>query len=465
LTVSITSPGNNSTFSPDSIVNINADAVAVGGSVTGVEFYAGSNLIGTSTLKPYTTAWKNMAAGTYLLTAKAQNSSGSTVTSNAIKVRISRALKSVRSNKTSATQLIDSSSPSMSDNAQTTSELDLLVSDLEQTYNDFVAERSLFDSSEQIERYLFAALFLARSSSGLAREEKSASGVVDRVNKVAAYLNFCEDLMVSNMISQQSLNTATQVNARATLLITMTSATPSSTTGFTVSPNGGAKVLTTSTTPFGSKTASAPAGAPQYELGNLTVTVNGQAAALLSVSPTQINFTMPSDTPGGLAEILVTSREGNITHGTAAVTGLNPTIFGQTGDGSGRGAILDAVGFQSGVLGVTGDSPFQFDSRTRLTILTSGISTGVANTNGANDVLLPTGQIIANLAESVAVEARASDGRVFFLPVEFAGAQGTLLGLDQVNVALVPELRGAGSVQLTIVVNGIRSNSLRAVVQ
>jgi uncharacterized protein (TIGR03437 family) len=79
--------------------------------------------------------------------------------------------------------------------------------------------------------------------------------------------------------------------------------------------------------------------------------------------------------------------------------------------------------------------------------------------------VLRDGQIIANLAESVTVEARAGDGRVFTLPVEFAGAQGTLAGLDQVNVVLVPELRGVGSVQLTLVVNGVKSNTMKATVQ
>jgi uncharacterized protein (TIGR03437 family) len=57
------------------------------------------------------------------------------------------------------------------------------------------------------------------------------------------------------------------------------------------------------------------------------------------------------------------------------------------------------------------------------------------------------------------VEARLSDGRVFMLPVEFAGLQGVLPGLDLVNVILVPELKGAGNVQLTIIIAGERSNS------
>ena len=73
--------------------------------------------------------------------------------------------------------------------------------------------------------------------------------------------------------------------------------------------------------------------------------------------------------------------------------------------------------------------------------------------------------MLENLSESVTVEARTSDGNVYFLPVEFAGKQGTLVGLDQVNVVLVPELRGAGTVQLTMVVGGVRSNTMTITVQ
>ncbi|HEV7904447.1 MAG TPA: hypothetical protein VGO96_11455, partial [Pyrinomonadaceae bacterium] len=62
--------------------------------------------------------------------------------------------------------------------------------------------------------------------------------------------------------------------------------------------------------------------------------------------------------------------------------------------------------------------------------------------------------------ESLTVEARTSDGRVYHLPVEFAGAvEGRLPGLDQVNVLLHAELRGAGLVDLTIIINGQRSNT------
>ena len=64
-----------------------------------------------------------------------------------------------------------------------------------------------------------------------------------------------------------------------------------------------------------------------------------------------------------------------------------------------------------------------------------------------------------NYAEAITVEARVSGGKVFNLPVEFAGAQGVLPGLYQVTVVLTSELRRAGSVQLTLIVGGQRSNA------
>ena len=87
------------------------------------------------------------------------------------------------------------------------------------------------------------------------------------------------------------------------------------------------------------------------------------------------------------------------------------------------------------------------------------------NTDPSNDIFVGPGQIIENLSESVTVEARTSDGTVYSLPVEFAGTPGTLVGLDQVNVVLIPELRGAGTVQLTIVVGTARSNTMTITVQ
>ena len=69
------------------------------------------------------------------------------------------------------------------------------------------------------------------------------------------------------------------------------------------------------------------------------------------------------------------------------------------------------------------------------------------------------GKVRVNFAESIAVEARLGNGVVMMLPIEFAGAQGAVPGLDQVTVILKPELKGAGIVQMTLIVGGRRTSS------
>jgi uncharacterized protein (TIGR03437 family) len=45
------------------------------------------------------------------------------------------------------------------------------------------------------------------------------------------------------------------------------------------------------------------------------------------------------------------------------------------------------------------------------------------------------------------------------LAVEYAGVQGLVPGLDQITVVLPSTLKGAGTVQLTLIVGGRRSNA------
>lgn len=99
------------------------------------------------------------------------------------------------------------------------------------------------------------------------------------------------------------------------------------------------------------------------------------------------------------------------------------------------------------------------DKRTRLMIFASGISS-VVNASHVTSYINVNSQSLANVAETVKVEARTSDGRVFQLPVEYAGAQGAIAGLDQVNAVIIPALQGIGNVELTLVIGTFRSNSV-----
>jgi M6 family metalloprotease-like protein len=75
-TVSITSPANNSNFTAPLNTVITVNASDADGSVTKVDFFNGSTLLGTDNTAPYSLSWNNVAAGTYNLTAKATDNLG-----------------------------------------------------------------------------------------------------------------------------------------------------------------------------------------------------------------------------------------------------------------------------------------------------------------------------------------------------------------------------------------------------
>jgi uncharacterized protein (TIGR03437 family) len=338
--------------------------------------------------------------------------------------------------------------------------LDSLASSLEQTYYDFTEERTMFSSSIRIEKSLFAALLLARSSAALARQSASAA-IDDRLDKLDAYLSICEDLMVSGEVSNSTLNRANRVGASLELRITQPIASPMSSPGILLLPNNAGRLVVSPGIPFTTQTVNSPTAS--YELAGVSVSIDGQAALLSSISPSEITFIVPAALWGGLSDVVVTSREGYMSHGTAAIHGLYPRIFRWAGNPDDRAAVLDAVGFQSTIAAVT-NGPFNLDGKSRMSIFASGITTGVANSDTTNDVTLADGRIVTNVAEGISVEARLSDGRAFILPVEYAGPQGSMVGLDQINVVLAPELRGAGNVELTVLVGLVRSNKLSFVV-
>ena len=87
-TVSITSPVNNASFSAPSTVTIAATAADADGTVSKVEFYNGTNLLGTSTSAPYNYTWTGVIAGTYSLTAKATDNLGATTTSSIVSITV-----------------------------------------------------------------------------------------------------------------------------------------------------------------------------------------------------------------------------------------------------------------------------------------------------------------------------------------------------------------------------------------
>jgi RHS repeat-associated protein len=89
--VSITSPVNGASFTAPGNITITANATDSDGSISRVDFYQGTILIGSATSSPYTMSWNNVAAGSYSLTARATDNLGATITSTAVSISVTPA--------------------------------------------------------------------------------------------------------------------------------------------------------------------------------------------------------------------------------------------------------------------------------------------------------------------------------------------------------------------------------------
>ena len=86
--VALTAPSNNATYPAAANIAMTATATSnvTGGSISKVEFYAGSTLLGIDTTAPYSFTWPNVTPGPYTLTAKATDNLGVTTTSTPVTV-------------------------------------------------------------------------------------------------------------------------------------------------------------------------------------------------------------------------------------------------------------------------------------------------------------------------------------------------------------------------------------------
>ena len=88
-TVSLTSPAASSTFTAPATITLAATAGDADGTVTRVDFYQGSTMIGSDTSSPYSYDWRNVASGSYQLTAVARDDDGATRTSASANISVS----------------------------------------------------------------------------------------------------------------------------------------------------------------------------------------------------------------------------------------------------------------------------------------------------------------------------------------------------------------------------------------
>jgi uncharacterized protein (TIGR03437 family) len=167
-------------------------------------------------------------------------------------------------------------------------------------------------------------------------------------------------------------------------------------------------------------------------LAGTRVEVAGVPAQLSFVSPSQINFVVPTATASGTVDVVIRSANVPAKTATAFVNRSAPGVFTTDASGSGKGAILNAVTYRPAPFLVLTDNG-SGDARTRLAVFGTGF----------------------RYANAVTATAQDSTGARYVLAVEFFGPAPGYFGLDQVNVVLPADLDGAGTVSLVLAADGI----------
>jgi len=186
-------------------------------------------------------------------------------------------------------------------------------------------------------------------------------------------------------------------------------------------------------------------------LGGVRVTVNGEDAQLLMVSNGQINMVAPRNIPDGPVTVAITSSDGTVRGGTVNMARAAAGIFSMRANGQGTVAAVwttDGVVFQPVINPDGSERPVNAGTRERptyLVLFTTGLRHApAANPNDGNGV-----------AEAVNATIRGVNANV-----TFAGAAPGFAGLDQVNLIIPPELAGAGTVEIKLIVASNASNGV-----
>lgn len=207
----------------------------------------------------------------------------------------------------------------------------------------------------------------------------------------------------------------------------------------TIAPDS---IVATFGTGISQSTASANSLPLPLTLNGVTVMVNNLSAPLLYVSPTQINYVVPTNVDPGVATVKVMSGGTEIANGTVAIETVSPSIFTILSSGKGVPAAqitADGVSFQP-----VGNS----DGTPRV------LSVGTAAKPNFL-VLYGTGLRRRSNMTNVRVMIGGVQAEVSFL-----GAHSRLVGVDQLNVKLPESLRGRGSVDVVVTIDGKTANTV-----
>ncbi len=174
-----------------------------------------------------------------------------------------------------------------------------------------------------------------------------------------------------------------------------------------------------------------------------------RSAELFFVSPDQINFIIPDQIGAGPAIITAHSADGRRTTGIVIIENTSPSIFSAASDGRG---VASAV-----ILRVKSDGAEIYQPVSRYDSAQNRFYAEPIDMGSTDEevylVLFGTG--IRHLGGLAELSATIAGERVEAL---YAGPQGSLAGLDQINIRLPRSFTGRGEVEIVITIAGKSSN-------
>jgi uncharacterized protein (TIGR03437 family) len=216
---------------------------------------------------------------------------------------------------------------------------------------------------------------------------------------------------------------------------------------------------------FGTNLAGTTSGASTLplptSLAGTSVLVNGQAAPLFLVSPTQINFQLPWET-AGQAQASVAVSAGGLTSSAQSIplVASAPGLFATNSAGSGQGAIqiANTTLFPAPGGSIPGAQARPANRGEDISIFCTGLGS-VANQplSGAPAPIAPP------LSTTTVVPAVTVGG--VQATVTFSGLAPGFVGLYQVNARVPDNAPSGDSVPVVITVSGAASNTVTVAVQ
>jgi uncharacterized protein (TIGR03437 family) len=174
------------------------------------------------------------------------------------------------------------------------------------------------------------------------------------------------------------------------------------------------------------------------------------AAPVFFVSPNQINFQVPAGTVVGNAVVYVLRDNTAVGQGTLTIESVSPALFAANASGQGVAAAV--------VLRVKADSTQTFEPAIQFNSTTNCYEAVPIDLGAMTDqvFLVVFGSGFCNRSSLSSVTATIGGASA---EVTFAGAQSSLIGVDQANIRIPRSLAGRGNVDVVLTVDGKTANT------